>query len=546
MFRKNTKHQQPALISAASELPEKQRKRLEKSWAGIFYKELFSRINEEAFSEMYSEKGSRPNVPVNVLVGLEALKAGKGWSDAELYENYCFNLQVRYALGYDKLGEGDFEIRSLYYFRERLSKYNKEKGINLLEKAFEEITDEQIAKLKIKTGMQRMDSTQIASNIVFASRLQMLVESIRRIERILGEKDRIRLEETLAPYVKNSAGGYTYRLNGKEEVQTHLQQTGENIHTLLRELKSEYESETAYQVLERMFTENFEVLENELRTKDDKELGSGSLQSVDDLEATYRLKGARKYKGYVSNITETCDPANKLQLITKVQVAANNINDNQLLDEALPNLVERTDLKILYTDGGYGGPEEDQDLMKKKIKQIQTGIRGRKLNKERLDLSDFEIEQSEEGIPTQIVCPQGQTVPVKLSSQKKGYTARFEEKICEACPLMEKCRTKKGKRYPGYHLRFSPENMTVSQRRRRSLHHRKSGQNLRAAVEATVREVKHPFSASKLPVRGRFRVTCMMIASAMTANVRRIHRWVEDERKELNKLNKDQMLPEYC
>lgn len=62
-------------------------------------------------------------MPVNVLVGLEALKAGFGWSDEELYENHCYNLQVRYALGYDRLGDGDFEIRTLYYFRERLSKY---------------------------------------------------------------------------------------------------------------------------------------------------------------------------------------------------------------------------------------------------------------------------------------------------------------------------------------------------------------------------------------------------------------------------------------
>jgi hypothetical protein len=143
MFRKNTKHQQPALIpyghdvSAASELPEKQRKRLESSWAGTFYKEFFSRIDEQSFAVLYSEKDSRPNVPVNVLVGLEALKAGFGWSDQELYENYCYDLQVRYALGYDRLGDGDFEIRSLYYFRERLSKYNAENEINLLEKAFE-------------------------------------------------------------------------------------------------------------------------------------------------------------------------------------------------------------------------------------------------------------------------------------------------------------------------------------------------------------------------------------------------------------------------
>ena len=81
MFRKNTKHQQPALISAASELPEKQRIRLEKSWASTFYREFFCRIDEEIFAVLYSEVASRPNVPVNVLVGLEALKAGFGWSE---------------------------------------------------------------------------------------------------------------------------------------------------------------------------------------------------------------------------------------------------------------------------------------------------------------------------------------------------------------------------------------------------------------------------------------------------------------------------------
>ncbi|MHA1226677.1 MAG: hypothetical protein ACTSPV_08055, partial [Candidatus Hodarchaeales archaeon] len=95
----------------------------------------------------------------------------------------CYDLQVRYALGYDRLGDGDFEIRTLYYFRERLSRYNSEQGINLLEKAFEQVTDQQITALKVRTGMQRthalapsasVDSTQIASNIVSASRLHLM------------------------------------------------------------------------------------------------------------------------------------------------------------------------------------------------------------------------------------------------------------------------------------------------------------------------------------------------------------------------------------
>ena len=61
----------------------------------------------------------------------------------------------------------------------------QETGINLIEKAFEQVTDQQIKAYKLKTGKQRtpalaagasVDSTQIASNIREMSRLQLLVE----------------------------------------------------------------------------------------------------------------------------------------------------------------------------------------------------------------------------------------------------------------------------------------------------------------------------------------------------------------------------------
>ena len=172
----------------------------------------------------------------------------------KLYARYCYDLQVRYALGYDRLGDGDFEIRTLYYFRERLSRYNSEQGINLLEKAFEQVTDQQITALKVRTGMQRMDSTQIASNIVSASRLHLMVESLIRVERILSEADRERLKDIFTPFTSDSAGHYTYRVKGKEAVREHMQQIGEAIYALLQELRPEYEEESAYQVMSRLFT----------------------------------------------------------------------------------------------------------------------------------------------------------------------------------------------------------------------------------------------------------------------------------------------------
>ena len=53
----------------------------------------------------------------------------------------------------------------------------QEKGVNLIEKAFEQVTDEQIQAYQLKTGKQRMDKVQIASNIREMIRLHLLVEA---------------------------------------------------------------------------------------------------------------------------------------------------------------------------------------------------------------------------------------------------------------------------------------------------------------------------------------------------------------------------------
>ena len=121
-----------------------------------------------------------------------------------------------------------------------------------------------------------------------ASRLQLLVEAIQRVHRILSEADQERLAESFAPYIKGTAGHYTYRMKGKEAIQEHLQLVGVVIYSMLAELKDAYSTEKAYQVLERIFAEHFNLIESSVCPKANQELASGSLQSVDDLEASYR------------------------------------------------------------------------------------------------------------------------------------------------------------------------------------------------------------------------------------------------------------------
>ncbi|RPI66308.1 MAG: hypothetical protein EHM38_10315, partial [Geobacteraceae bacterium] len=508
MFKKNTRHQQIPMTSHVDELPEKLRKRLENSWGGVFYREIYSRIDEDAFAELYAECPSRPNVAVNTLVGLEFLKAGNGWTDEELYDNFSYDIQVRYALGYRQLGEGDFDLRTLYYFRERLSRYMQEKGVNLLDQAFEKVTDKQLGAYQVKTGKQRMDSVQVSSNIRQMGRVQLLVEVLQRVERMLNEADRGHYAEAFGPYLKGHAGHYVYRMKG-EEVGPHLQRIGEFMQQLITELKPGYASQAVYQVLERVFGEHFRAEQTQVKAIPNAELSAACLQSPDDLEATYREKRGEGYQGYVANLTETCDPENKLQLITKVQVASNNSDDDQFLAEALLNLKERSELDEMYTDGGYGGKQSDPVLAEQVVTLIQSAIRGRNPDPDKPHLADFDIQLGEGGKPSQVTCPAGQKVPVHTTHQQKSYVACFELSVCQGCPLLKenKCLAQTSKRDGRYRLRFTQAQAQASQRRRRSQENKHRAGNLRAAVEATVRSVKLPFPEAQLPVRGKFRVT---------------------------------------
>jgi hypothetical protein len=526
MYKANKRHLQPPLISNVHELSEKHQKRLETSWAGVFYQNVFCRLKEEPFAVLYAGSPSRPNIAVNVLVGLETLKSGFGWSDEELYDHFVFDCQVRYALGYHNLNEGDFDLRTLYNFRQRLSQYNQSSGINLLAKAFRDITDEQMVALKVDASHQRMDSTQVASNIMDMSRLQLLVEAIQRLYRILTQEEREALSGEFAPYVKGDSGHYVYRIKGKEETHRKIGQVGESLFRLLDNLKAGYQDQPVFQVCQRFFNDNFKVVEKQVQAKANEEISAGCLQSCDDLEATFRRKAEKEYKGYVANLSETCHPDNSLQLITNIQVAPNTFEDADLLLEALPELKERTKLETIYTDGAYSGTDVDTALQKNRVELIPTGIKGRRPDADRFALGDYLFQCDDQDQPCQMTCPAGQTATIRLGNKKGALVADFDPQPCLNCPfhLSGQCRAKPGKRDLRYHLDFTLHETQVARRRQRMKTQHQAGHNPRAAIEATMRVIKHPFPAGKLPVRGIFRMSCMLIGSALMCNMRSILR----------------------
>ena len=533
MFRPNDSHVQTGFLDTVRQLPGRIRQRLERSWAGTFYREIFCRIDESRFARLFSHEPSRPNTPVNVQVGFDILKSGFGWSDEEMYDAFQFNLQVRYALGQRRVGEGDFELRTIYNFRRRLSEHMQETGENLLDEVFVQVTDEQLAALQLKTGHQRMDSVQVASNIRQMSRLHLLVEVVQRVWRMLSEADRAYYAEVFEPYRQGTAGQYCYRVKG-DEVASHLAAIGHLMHQLVEELEARYADEPVYQMLQRVFGEHFSLVAGEatgtdakrVRVKAGEELSASSLQSPDDWEATYREKGGQGYRGYVANLAETCDPENEVQLITQVQVAPNTTDDEQMAVDGVPDLKARTDLETLWTDGGYNGPDAELAFREHEVEHIPTNVRGGRASPDRLGLEVFCWETDEAGKPLAVSCPGGQRAEVRAGRKAGRFLVDFDQTACETCSLCDQCPTHSLKRRSARVLRLRARQVQVAQLRQRAAHVRGRGNNWRAAIESTVRSVTHPFGgqAGKLPVRGHIRVTQVLICSALMVNLRRIWR----------------------
>jgi hypothetical protein len=541
MFRENEQHLQFGLFDTFQQLPERVRQRLEASWAGTFYREFFSRVDESPFAVLYSDKPSRPNAAINVLVSVEILKAGFGWSDEELHDEVQFNLQVRYALGLRDMITMPFEMRTLYYFRQRLSQYMQETGQNLLDRVFVQVTDEQLKSLKLRTEQQRMDSVLVSSNIRHFTRLHLLVEVVQRVWRMLAEEDQAYYAELFEPYRRGTAGQYCYRLKA-EEVAEHLAAVGQVMHRLVGELEVCYAEQPTYGMLRRVFDEHFDCIAGEtegdnsssVRVKGDSELSTRSLQSPDDWEATYRVKRDEKYVGYVANLTETCSPENKVQLLTKVQVAPNTKDDEDFGVEAVPELKGRTNLAVLWTDGGYPGPDAAVVFREHQVEHVPTNLRGAQPAPGRLGWADFSWDIDQAGVPRTVRCPGGQEVSVRAGFAPGRFLCDFERSTCETCLWANRCPAEPLQVRPVCVLRVELRQVQVARLRQRAEQARKPGNNRRAAIESTVRSVIHPFGGhgAKLPVRGRTRVTQVIIYSALMVNLRRI--WCHEQQLALD------------
>lgn len=362
------------------------------AWHNKFFREVTCNIDEEIFRPLFAEgreggKDGRPNAPIRILIAMSILKEGSGCSDEALFENCCFNMLYRSALGLVTLQEQCPSIDSYYTLRRNMVKYQEETGIDLFDKCFKGITRKQALEYRISGKAVRMDSKLISSNIAWYSRYEIIHETLKKevgLSEIESIEDQLLREQALEFY-NEDAQKTVYRTDS-ETMGKRLLTLGLVIDHILSHTIAEDKP-----LLRRVFSEQYDKAEDgTVSVRDKKQVSAKSVQNPNDPDAEYRGKAGKKVKGFSTNITETCDEEGKPNIITHVDVEGATTADNTYVESGVKGSEEVTGNKVetLHSDGAYQSEDNRKFTAENDIDFVANGIQGKP--------SRFDLEQTDD------------------------------------------------------------------------------------------------------------------------------------------------------
>ncbi len=547
MFRKRTP--QASLFGTSNLVPAAKAKRLQASWAEVFRSCALPLIDEELFAPLYCADHGRPNRPVQTVFGVLLLKEIQGLTDAEALEQLEFNLQWHHALGLTP-EEAHLPQKTLHNFRARL--LAQDRG----QQAFQAVTDRILQALGTKVTRQRLDSTQVMSNMAVLTRLGLLCETIRHfLKTLASHHPRLsgRVPARLRRrYLKEDGGATAYQDAASGTGPRRLSVCARDLYRLHQRLAgTSAESLPSYALLQRLLAEQCDIVADRpgpseedddageggvpVTLKAAQDVGSDSLQSPYDAEATYN---ARKGKGYAVQIAETCvetpdeTPDEKdlstVNLITHVEVTdacASDEHATMPVLEALDQRGQRPD--ELVADTAYGSG--DKAVAAERLgTELVSPVKGPPVEvepqPEAVTKADFHVEA---GLEDPAICPAGHLAREQTPGEGRSHAVvlTFEREGCESCALRSRCPVQRNPAGDGYVVTVDLKAVNLARRRRAMASGAfRERYRIRAGIEATVSELKRRHGLGALRVRGRWRVELAVYLKALACNVKRMVR----------------------
>ena len=489
--------QQISMNDSMAGLTERERKRLENSWAKEFGDVIFPMINEDRFSVLYSDNpASRPNNPVNVNVGLLILKEVCGQSDEEAIDSLIFDIRYQYALHTTSFEEQPISKNSLSNFRRAVYEYCRKEGRDLIQEEVESHAEAIAKLLSIDGRTSRMDSMMISSYSRRLTRLELIDSCVSRMVSAVARHNEKLLPEKFKEYLREGhRSDVSYRIR-REEVPDRMKQAAEDAEELFQLLhKTELSETDAYHLLERMLLEQTQEKGGQRVLIDSKEVSPESLQNPTDPDAEYRTKGGNQYVGYVGNIVEDFNGADSV--ITSYDLQKSTYSDQSFAKDLLDQTEMQEEESVLLVDGTYYADALAKEAAEKNIRVVTSGIVGRE---PKGDYSIFEINEEEHEVKK---CAAGRA-PLNCRFQKGIYKAYFAKKHCGNCPNLSNCPVSEQRRR--YMLKVAETQVHTSKlRKEMGTKEYRQLAGKRAGIEGIPSALRRKYRIDRLPVRGLVR-----------------------------------------
>lgn len=508
---------QLSLFQAHLMFPDRLRQQMQESWAHVVREDILVLIPEEPFRNLYCQDNGAPNFPVRILVLLSVLKELLGLRDLDLIDAFHFNALFHYAMALAP-GELTLSVRTLYNFRARVA------GDPAIAQVFETLTDGILNIARICPSFQRIDSTQITSNMANLNRLGLFVRTVEAFLKMMGRKFPQHLasvpEDLRRRYLERC--GYFSDPRGAD-ARRSLEQAAQDLSVLLGLFEGEpsVRETKAYGLLRRLFAEQCRVeqgagLDPVVVLTDPKDISSGSLQNPADPDATYN---AHKGKGYKVQVAETCAPGNPFQVLTAVSLQAANEGDQKALGPLLDQTKARgCGADTVVADTNYGGAENLLAAAERGVDLISPTPG--QADPDDLTIMDFALDAETSSIQR---CPQG-LAPLKRRPlpKRSGETLVFDAATCQACELTGSCPAGKN----AGRLTVTDQDLVIAwNRARETTKAFRDTYRVRSGIESSNSELKRAHGLARVWARGRERVGFAVWFKAIACNVKRLARW---------------------
>ena len=501
-------------------------------WSYIYQTKVLPLIDEKKFRHLYSENAGRPNASIRTMVsllifmGMEKLT----WRAVE----FQFPRRIDWLIAtHTPPGEAGIDHTTLFKFYKRLEKDATAKKLFVdLTKAFIEACDTSLKR-------QRSDSFYIHGWLQILSRYGLFKETIRKFLQVL-RKQKPGLYEKIKEELSRDYLGNEFDLTEKDRdlAQRKIALMAQD---LLR-LKSAFEHHKqvqhygTFEILCQIFSQQCEVRdgadgEAEIVIKEQPD--KGAICSPHNSEVRYTRKGKQRITGDKGVVTETCDPENKTQFITDVEV----------IDAPCPDSKEQPNIEDRLIENGFKPEQQYEDAgfvngqtilnAKEKGIELEGPSSGRSQSfeayekKDRpFDAGDFDTTLDENTRELRVnKCPHGQAPQDQKRSEKTGkLLVHFDPTVCGACPYAERCPVKIGKRVATYTVDEAAVVGAVRHHRYMSDEAYRKECAVRAGAEATVSELTRAHGMRKSRHRTQSRTRLQLIFAALACNVKRFIR----------------------